>query len=107
MSKCLIKSFHLLQYLADAEASDKLITIIIKHLDKDSLNALTEVFYNILNGIPSLEKKQFRKLEPLLRKISAKTTGTAAKKRLLLKSRRYWVEPVAKALETLKSLCDG
>lgn len=107
MSKCLINNWHLLHYLTDKAADKKLIRAILKNADKELLNSLSEVFFNLASGVPPLEPKLYNKLKVLFSKLADKSITNSAKKSLLIRTRKFWADPVRRAVDSLKNLCDG
>lgn len=108
MSKCMVNNWHLLRYLSDENSNTKLVTIILKHSDKELLNSLTEIFFNLANGVPVLEKKTYNKLKVLFGKLADRNVSAKTKKAILVRTRKYWLQPVKRALDTFASLCqDG
>lgn len=105
MSRCLIKSYYLLRYLADKQSNNKLVTIIIKNADDDLLRSFSELFHNILhNDTVSIKSKHKSKD---FEKLASKTTSNSTKIRLLIKLRSVWIAPINEILDFLHSLCYG
>lgn len=105
MSKCLTRNWHLLHYLTDKDSSTKLVGIIIKNSDSELINAFTEVFFNLFNGVPPLDPKIYNKSKQLFNKLGRKSGSLRTRKHLLIRTRKDWRDPVKRALETLKDLC--
>lgn len=103
----MVNNWHLLRYLTDEHSNIKLVTIVLKHSDKELLNSLTEIFFNLANGVPPLEKKTYNKLKVLFGKLADRNVAARTKKAILLRTRKYWLQPVKQALDTFASLCQN
>lgn len=101
MSQCINKSIHLIRYMCCKHANDKLVVAIIKKADKDLIDSFTEIAFNLVRKIVPFNPGRLKKF---YENLASKHFTASWKKRALIRYKKFWKEPIGKALEILELL---